>query len=456
MLTLVCLSLLSTSFGWEVSYKNHQVARCQLADSQQAVWLRELQESTDLDIWSSNGETADVLIRPNDIPSETVLSTLTCKTIIEDVEDYFQASMIPGPDLLGDFYDQYPTLDQSIAYMQTLANTYPTLTRYFPNLTSNSIQGRSIPYMIIGGNISATNRWNVFIQSGLHAREWLAQTTGMYLIEALLANYSRNSQVTTIMNRINFHIVPLANPDGILYTQTTDRNWRKNRRANSGGTYGVDLNRNWNCHWGGTGSSGTPSSDTYRGTAVASEPETQAVLNYVRTLGNKLGGVDYHAYGPLVLRSWGWTMTASSDEAWLKPMGDNWAAAIRAVNGVNYVSEKAAELYVASGCFDDWMSNVTAGIGANFPGHGWTIEVRGNSFVMPPSNIRPCGAENFAGFVNWTTALLNRFGNPLDFYDEDGFTHRRPHHQGRMEEHHGAHAETRAHHPRPFHFHGNV
>jgi len=233
-----------------------------------------------------------------------------------------------------------------------------------------------------------------------------------------------------------------------------------NRRANGGtpATFGVDLNRNWNCHWGGPGSSGTPSSDTYRGTAIASEPEVQAVQSYVRGLPRKLGGVDYHAYGPLVLRSWGYTTSPSDEESWLKPMGDNWAAAIRAVNNVNYVSEKAAELYVASGCFDDWMSNKTTGIGAQFPGHGWTIEVRGNSFVMPPSNIRPCGTENFAGFINWTLAMLARFGNPTDYFHEDGFTLRRPHGGAESVREHGMHAEsdTRPRHPRPFHFHGNV
>lgn len=72
---------------------------------------------------------------------------------------------------------------------------------------------------------------------------------------------------------------PFVNPDGFDFTWTDDRLWRKNRR-NNGNSYGVDLNRNYDDHWGGPGASDVPSSDTYRGPSAASEPEVQALTAF--------------------------------------------------------------------------------------------------------------------------------------------------------------------------------
>ena len=103
----------------------------------------------------------------------------------------------------------------------------------------------------------------------------------------------------------------------LRYAWTTNRLWRKNRRNNGGGVYGVDLNRNWNDHWWhsiiclpncfegveqdllGMRSDfvqepnchlSVPSSDTYRGTAAFSEPESAAVSDYISSLPNILAG----------------------------------------------------------------------------------------------------------------------------------------------------------------------
>jgi hypothetical protein len=316
--------------------------------------------------------------------------------------------MKPAEDPLGDFYDQYPTYDQIVQKCRDLAGQYPTLASW-GYLPTRSVEGRQIPYLVITASPNSTSLWNFYIQGGLHAREWASPVTTLFIAESLLVNYTRNESATVyLMTRTRFHVLPEVNPDGYVWSWTNDRNWRKNRRYNNP-SYGVDLNRNFDDHWGGPGSSGTPASDTYRGPSVASEPETQAIARYVSGLNRRIGGIDYHAYGPLVLRSWGWTSTPSSDESWLKPIGDQWATTINNVFGQRYVSEKAAELYVASGCCDDWMSAAMA-----MPGHGWTIELRGSSFSLPAAQIRPCGIENNAGFLYMVRALLDRFSTSED------------------------------------------
>ena len=101
----------------------------------------------------------------------------------------------------------------------------------------------------------------------------------LYVIE----NYSSDPTIQALVDNTEMFFVPCLNPDGYMYNQLTDPNgggmFRKNRKLNSDGSYGIDLNRNFGYQWGynNIGSSNIPSDDTYRGTAAFSEPETQAI-----------------------------------------------------------------------------------------------------------------------------------------------------------------------------------
>lgn len=184
-----------------------------------------------------------------------------------------------------------------------------------------------------------------------------------------------------------------------MYTwgNANQRLWRKNRRLNAGGSYGVDLNRNWDEHWGGEGSSGTPTSDTYRGTAPFSEPESKAVSSYCLANGPFAGAIDYHSYSQLVIRPWGWTTTPIPNDAEVKAVGDTMSARILSVNNVAYTSEAGWELYKTSGGANDWYYGDQAKIPYSF-----TIELRDTGtygFQLPANQIKPTGAENWAAFL---------------------------------------------------------
>ncbi len=97
--------------------------------------------------------------------------------------------------------------------------------------------------------------------------------------------------------------VPTVNPDGVEYVWTVNNLWRKNRRNNGGGSFGVDLNRNYPFQWGLCGASTATSSDTYRGPSAGSEPETIAMRNLVATLRPEIY-LDFHSFGQDVLRLW--------------------------------------------------------------------------------------------------------------------------------------------------------
>src|SRR6266508_4119994 len=173
-----------------------------------------------------------------------------------------------------------------------------------------------------------------------------------------------DARITNLVNSREIWIVPDANPDGGEYDIATGtyRSWRKNRQPNSGTTaVGTDLNRNWSYQWGCCGgSSGSPSSDTYRGAAPFSAPETTRLRDFVLT--RVVGGVqqikvniDFHTYSELVLWPYGYTFNntapglGADQEATFRTIGVELAG----TNG--YTPEQSSDLYIADGVSIDWM-----------------------------------------------------------------------------------------------------
>ncbi|WP_101787964.1 M14 family metallopeptidase [Nonomuraea indica] len=138
-----------------------------------------------------------------------------------------------------------------------------------------------------------------------HAREWIATEVDMRLLKHVVAN---KASLRDLLTRTELWFVPVANPDGYDFTFTEgNRLWRKNLRDNNGDGKittgdGVDPNRNFptNFHYDEEGSSSIPSSETYRGTGPASEPETRAMDGLLRRVGFEMQ-LNYHSYGPLLL-----------------------------------------------------------------------------------------------------------------------------------------------------------
>src|SRR5258705_319958 len=124
---------------------------------------------------------------------------------------------------------------------------------------------------------------HVIVDALHHAREPESMQATIWTMLALLERYGTDPLSTYLVNEREIWFVPCVNPDGYVYNESTNPGggglWRKNRRANAGGTTGVDLNRNYAFQWGfdNSGSSPTPTDETYRGTAAASEPEVGAL-----------------------------------------------------------------------------------------------------------------------------------------------------------------------------------
>jgi len=304
------------------------------------------------------------------------------------------------------FFDNYRRYAEIVAELQLITAKYPTLTKFTPSI-GKSLEGRDIPAITIsalGFNNATVNR--IFFQGGQHAREWIGPATVMFVTERLLERYGTDPVVTELLDNLEFVIVPLSNPDGYEYAFTGNRLWRKNRRKNSDGSYGVDLNRNWNDHWGGSGSSGVPSSDTYRGTAAFSEPESLAISNYITAhnyYGNILAAIDFHSYSQLVLRPYGWTTKNCPDNTALKILGDGVSYEIQRQSGKIYTSQRSIDLYITTGTASDWYYQ--EGIWG-----AYTIELRDTGqygFILPPAQIIPTGEEIWASMMYFCRAVLD-------------------------------------------------
>ena len=187
-----------------------------------------------------------------------------------------------------------------------------------------------------------------------HAREHLSTEVPLMLAQYLVDEYNNgNKAVQTLLQTRVVNIIPMVNPDGVEWDISTGtyKMWRKNRNKNANGTYGIDLNRNYGYGWGGEGSSDSPSSDIYRGPTPFSEPETQAIKNFVETRKNITTLLSYHTFSKLILYPWGHKYESIQDEADRK-VHETMAQTMSKWNG--YTPQPASDLYLASGDTTDW------------------------------------------------------------------------------------------------------
>ena len=185
-----------------------------------------------------------------------------------------------GYGSMGGFF----TMNEVYTRLDSMFTLYPNIiTQKFS--IGNTIEGRPIYVVKISDNPNINeSEPQVYFNALIHAREPQAMMTVMYYMYYLLENYGIDPEVTYLVNNREIYFQPIVNPDGYEYNRSTNPNgggmFRKNRRLNGDGSYGVDLNRNFGFQWGydNSGSSPTPSSETYRGTAPFSEPEIQIYL----------------------------------------------------------------------------------------------------------------------------------------------------------------------------------
>ncbi len=345
-----------------------------------------LAEAVALDVWSEErgpGMPLDVVVT-DDVLARLRLLGVHCKVLVPDIDAAARAESArlhaaAPADWFAEFHD-YRAITERVHELAELA---PDRAAVQP--IGSSLDGRTIWALRIGHGST-----KMLVNGTQHAREWIAAMTATCVADRLVRDYDRDPQIRAFVDSTELWIVPVVNPDGYQYSWSTDRYWRKNRRAG----HGVDLNRNFGIAWGGSGSSSSKRSEIYRGEYAFSEPETAALRDLAKREQIALH-VDFHAYGQLVLFPWGYTATRSPDHARFAALGDRLASALFAPHSTRYTLMRSVELYPASGTMTDWMYGDAHAL-------SYTIELRpkrGTGFVLPPEEIRPTCDEGLAAVL---------------------------------------------------------
>jgi murein tripeptide amidase MpaA len=252
----------------------------------------------------------------------------------------------------------YYTNDEVIAKLDEMRTNYPNLISE-KQAFSVTLEGRDLWMSKISDNPDIAEGEPATLYTALtHSREPQGMATIVYYMFYLLENYGVDPEVTYLVDNRELYFAPVLNPDGYVYNETQNPNgggmWRKNRRDNGNGIYGVDLNRNYGYEWGhdNSGSSPNPGSNTYRGTAPFSELETTGVrfFHQGRTILNSL---HYHSYGNWEIHPFSYepnTFPPGDDYMWFLVYGQ----AISAMNGYVVGTPYQTVGYPVNGDAGDW------------------------------------------------------------------------------------------------------
>jgi len=297
--------------------------------------------------------------------------------------------------------------------VKTFHNYLDCLSQVYSDMVSlqeigRSTEGRSLKVIKIGkpatdGRVKPA----VWIDAGIHAREWISPATALYFINQLV-EHPEDPQNRFVVEQLDLYILPSANPDGYEYSRKWDRMWRKTRSNTGSSCIGVDPNRNWGHEWGGKGASNNPCTETYRGKRPFSEPETKAIASFILKKMKSQQIKMYltiHSYGQYFLYPWGYEKLDTHDRHELHNMGRIGAEAIKRVNPRRKykVGSAAKMLYPASGGSDDWAKG---GAGIKY---SYTVELPDTGsygFLLPSSRIESVGKETHAGFLAMFRKLI--------------------------------------------------
>jgi hypothetical protein len=353
--------------------------------------LKDLLQNQNLELMRLGDGDARLLSRPS-ITEDLMAQGWVVEVIHQDLEQFYASRQVGKRD-----YGVWHTYAETLAELSLLHSQYPSLTTA-PFSLGVTGQGRDVWAIKVSDNASVDeNEPEVLFDGVHHAREIMTVEMNLYFARYLCENYGTDPLATFLVDNREIWFVPIVNPDGFVYNETTDPNgggmWRKNRRNNGDGTYGVDINRNYPFQWVGPGSSTTPGDDTYRGPSAGSEPETQALMNLCISR-HFVTHDSWHSVAGLILFPWGYTLDHTPDDAIFRAI-----ATERSTINHYEIGQAPEVLYsVNGGCFD-WMYGEQTTKSKIF---SFSTEISGSGFWPDPSERDGLIAENLYSILYLT------------------------------------------------------
>jgi len=376
-------------------------------------------ENYGLDVWKRDVLKNQILARipkadEKEYPAEIrrkLLKSLKNYTFEEldiNIDEMIQASFTSPENQETDSYDYnvYHDLDQVYNWMDDISAEHSD--RVQVSTFGQSYENRDLKMMTIQPSSGDVGNNAIFVDCGIHAREWVAHAWCQHLVNYLLNNPSDDAQITEISEGLTWYIVPILNPDGYAYTWTGNRMWRKNRRINEKSEEctcnGVDLNRNYDSKWGGTGASHDCCADSFCGEKVFSEFESENERVKIEGLiieGDLKMYLTFHSWSQLMIFPYGnegfWSDDFVQPENFdeLDSLCNKTSEAITAVYGTEFLHGQTVPTlgYPAAGGSDDWAMD--AGLGLVY-----TFELRDQGrfgFLLPEEQIHEVAEEMIEG-----------------------------------------------------------
>lgn len=292
-------------------------------------------------------------------------------------------------------YQDYLTLDQIRTVVDHWVEEFPEHVEL--EQIGSSVENRPIRAVHISRwKGDKAPKYRTIILGGHHAREWLAHATTLCITERFIRGLKDpDSRHFRILSNMTLSVIPMGNPDGYVRTHESNRMQRKN--AN-----GVDLNRNWDIAWHTQGEADAPpEAENYPGTAAWSEPETAAYRDFIKKYAEGLKGFfDIHAFIPAIMAPYGYKLGKHPRALEYKKAMNAMEDAMQGPGMKRYEMGQINDIVgLASGSSADWVDDATDAL-------SFGTEVRGQSFVVPASEIKPSCDENEAALLAFFETVI--------------------------------------------------
>ena len=280
---------------------------------------------------------------------------------------------------------QYSSYDECVAFFKDAQKTNPDLFKV--ESIGKTWEERDIIAVTITKNVESNlEKPALFFTGTIHAREWVGIELSLSFAKYILEHIEYEPILNSILDKSTLYMVPCANPDGFEYSRNHFSFWRKNRRKNLDGSYGVDLNRNFEV---GFAKNSNMSSNVYSGIEPFSEPETAALRDFAISHKNITIALDYHSQGNVFFPAHNFIHEDAQNAIDLNLLASNMAEEIRKESGREYgvhmgkppthlISGSGREFYYSLGALalvaevgsrniSDYVENMTEHIDENIP-----------------------------------------------------------------------------------------
>ncbi|KAL7401754.1 hypothetical protein ABVT39_004313 [Epinephelus coioides] len=420
MRVLLALTALFVAVLGKETFEGHQVLRIVAKDEGQLSLIKALEDMSEfeLDFWRGVTDVStpvDIRVPFHSLQSVKIHlegQDIEYSVMIEDLqamldkeqEEMVSAARRPEPRNSDSFdFANYHPINEIYAFQDMLVAENPNLVSKI--VIGQSYQGRDLN--VLKFSTGGTNRPAIWIDTGIHSREWVTQASGTWFAKKIVTEYGRDPALTAILNKMDIFLEIVTNPDGYYYTHNSNRMWRKTRKPNSGSNcVGVDPNRNWDAGFGGPGASSNPCSETYRGPRAHSESEVKSIVDFVKSHRNFKAFISIHSYSQMLLYPYGYTRTPVKDQAELHSLAKKAITDLASLYGTRYrYGSIINTIYQASGGTIDWTYN--QGIK-----YSYTFELRDTGrygFVLPANQIIPTAKETWLALM---AIMDHTFKNP--------------------------------------------